>query len=163
VSAAEPAAVELRPARAGEAEALRALLAAAKGHWGYAPERVAAWARTVDMAATLREQDVWVATEDGAPVAWAGLVPPRDGVAELEHLWVDPMHMGLGIGSALFRQAARRAAELGAVRMEWEAEPNALGFYHRMGGRELRTVVSEWGRTLSVMGVELTEGDRVRA
>jgi GNAT superfamily N-acetyltransferase len=162
VSAREPDAVELRPAHADEAEALRGLLAAAKGHWGYPPGGVAAWARTVDIAETLREQEVWVAAEDGAPVAWAGLVPPRAGVAVLDHLWVDPLHMGLGIGSALFRQAARRAAELGAVRMEWEAEPNALGFYHRMGGRELRTVVSEWGRTLSVMGVELAGYDRGR-
>ena len=24
------------------------------------------------------------------------------------------------------------------MRMEWEAEPNALGFYERMGGRYLR-------------------------
>ena len=36
------------------------------------------------------------------------------------------------------------------VRMEWEAEPNALGFYERMGGRYLRDSDprSKWGRTL---------------
>jgi hypothetical protein len=39
--------------------------------------------------------------------------------------------------------------------MEWEAEPNALGFYARMGGRPLRTATSEWGRELSIMGVSL--------
>ena len=145
----------LRRARRGEAERLRDVLAAAKGHWGYDPAGVSEWAASIDMPATLREQEVWVAESDGAVVAWAGLMPPRDGVAVLDHLWVDPGSMRAGIGSALFRRAADRAAELGAARMEWEAEPNALGFYGRMGGRMLREVISEWGRPVQVMGVDL--------
>jgi hypothetical protein len=39
--------------------------------------------------------------------------------------------------------------------MEWEAEPNALGFYRKMGGRHLRTDITEWGREGSVMGLDL--------
>jgi hypothetical protein len=39
--------------------------------------------------------------------------------------------------------------------MEWEGEPNAVGFYERMGGRRVRTVTSEWGRELPVMAVDL--------
>jgi hypothetical protein len=40
--------------------------------------------------------------------------------------------------------------------MEWEAEPNALGFYERMGGRYLRdSEPSAWGRVIPVMGVDL--------
>ena len=45
---------------------------------------------------------------------------------------------------------------LGAKRLEWEAEPNAIGFYEKMGGRYVReSEQTEWGRRLSVMGVEL--------
>lgn len=40
--------------------------------------------------------------------------------------------------------------------LEWEAEPNAIGFYERVGGRVLRTSEPTiWGRVLPVMGVEL--------
>ena len=131
------------------------MLAAAKCHWGYDPAVVGEWAASIDMPATLRDQEVWVAEADGAVVAWAGLMPSRDGVAVLDHLWVDPGSMRAGIGSALFRRAADRAAELGATRMEWGAEPNALGFYRRMGGRDLREAISEWGRPMQVMGVDL--------
>ena len=130
--------LELRPATPADGERLRELLAAAKGWWDYDPAVVADWAASIDIEATLREQEVWVAQTRGEVAAWAGLLPPRDGVAVLDHLWVDPASMGLGIGSALFRNAARRAAELGAQLMEWEAEPNALGFYAEMGGRRLR-------------------------
>lgn len=54
------------------------------------------------------------------------------------------------------RHAAEGAAGLGATAMEWEAEPNARGFYGRMGGRPVRTTTSEWGRDLTVMRVLLS-------
>ena len=67
-----------------------------------------------------------------------------------------PSAVGRGVGTRLFRRAEERARELGATRMEWEAEPNAVGFYERLGGRFLRkSEPSEWGRVLDVMGVEL--------
>ncbi len=38
----------------------------------------------------------------------------------------------------MFRFVAERGRQLGASRLEWEAEPNAVGFYERMGGRYFR-------------------------
>ena len=73
----------------------------------------------------------------------------------LEHLWIEPEWIGRELGSALFEFAAQRARALGARLLEWEAEPNAAGFYEKMGGRRLRETTSEWGRTLSVMGLDL--------
>jgi GNAT superfamily N-acetyltransferase len=119
---------------------------------------VSEWAASIDMPATLREQDVWVAESDVAVVAWAGLIPPREGVAVLDHLWVEPGSMRAGLGSALFRRAADRATELDAGRMEWGAEPHALEFYRRMGGRDLREMIGEWGRPVQVMGIDLPAG-----
>lgn len=79
-------------------------------------------------------------------------------VCVLEDLWVDPPAMGRGIGARLFRRAVERARACGATRLEWEAEPNAVGFYEKMGGSVLRdSEPSEWGRVLPVMGVSLTE------
>lgn len=82
-------------------------------------------------------------------------MPHRD-VCVLEDLWVLPEAMGKGVGTRLFRRAAERARGFGATRLEWEAEPNAVGFYERMGGRFLRkSEPSEWGRILDVMGLDL--------
>jgi GNAT superfamily N-acetyltransferase len=78
-----------------------------------------------------------------------------DGVSTLDHLWVEPGRMRTGLGTRLFRHAAGAAREMDASEMEWEGEPNAVGFYERMGGRTVRTVTSEWNRTLDVMAVEL--------
>ena len=135
---------------------MREITAAAKGVWGYDPERVRAWAAALDLSPErLADAHAFVAEIDGGPVGWAEILPPDAGVCVLEHLWVVPARMRHGAGSALFRHAAAHAAGLGAIAMEWEAEPNALGFYARVGGRPVRSTTSEWGRELTVMAVSL--------
>ena len=75
----------------------------------------------------------------------------------LDDLWIEPAWMGKGIGSGLFRHAAEQGRQTGAARMEWEAEPNALGFYEKMGGRYVRDgEPSVWGRVNAVMGLDLS-------
>ena len=50
------------------------------------------------------------------------------------------------------RETARRKAT------EWEAEPNAVGFYEKLGGRYLRdSEPSAWGRVIRVLGVDLAD------
>ena len=146
----------IRSARPDEGERLREIAAAAKGHWGYDAALVRTWAASLDLSpGRLSAAHAVVADADGRAVGWAEVLAPTDGVCVLEHLWVEPARIRTGIGSQLFRHAAGHARDLGATAMEWEAEPNALGFYARMGGRPLRTATSEWGRELSIMGISL--------
>jgi N-acetylglutamate synthase-like GNAT family acetyltransferase len=146
------AVVAVRAAEAADYERLRELTLESKAHWGYDRELVRRWAEGLTFGG---EQERWVADMDGFVVAWAALIPPKDGVAVLDDLWVDPAWMGRGLGSRLFAAAADRARELGAARLEWGAEPNAVGFYEKVGGRKLRDHLSEWGRVLPWMGLDL--------
>ena len=53
-----------------------------------------------------------------------------------------------------------RGRELGVSALEWEAEPNAVGFYEKVGGRYVRdSEPSEWGRVLPVMRLELGDDE----
>jgi GNAT superfamily N-acetyltransferase len=140
----------LRPAVSGDEHRLRAVAEASKGYWGYDLERVRDWAATLDFA-----REIWVAELDGEIVAWVALGPLDDGVSELDDLWVEPGVIRMGIGTTLFHYAAERARGAGAHALRWEAEPNAVSFYERMGGEIVGSVTSEWGRTLPVMQVEL--------
>jgi GNAT superfamily N-acetyltransferase len=148
--------VVVRPARADEGTRLKEIAIAAKGFWGYEADKVRAWADQGDFTPErLQELVVFVAESGGGIVGWASLIP-KDEVGWLEDLWIDPAWMDKGVGSLLFRHAAEYAKGLGAGRMEWEAEPNAIGFYEKMGGTYVReSEQTEWGRYLSVMGVEL--------
>jgi GNAT superfamily N-acetyltransferase len=142
----------LRPAAGDDHERLRELTFESKAHWGYDRDFVRRWAEGLDFESDCER---WVADLDGAIVAWASLVPPADGVAVLDDLWVDPAWIGRGLGSRLFRLVADRARELGAERLEFGAEPNAVGFYEKLGGRKVRDHVTEWGRVAPWMGIEL--------
>jgi len=103
----------------------------------------------------LGKKDAYVAEVDGRAVGWVAVIPQGDS-CWLDDLWVEPEWIGAGIGSSLFRHAAERGRQLGAGRMEWEAEPNALGFYEKMGGRYLRdSEPSAWGGIIAVMGLDL--------
>ena len=146
------AVVTVRAAGPADHERLRDLTFESKAHWGYDRDFVRRWTEGLSFESG---QERWVAEEDGEIVGWAGLVLPAEGVAVLDDLWVTPAAMGRGLGRQLFRLAADRARELGAERLEWGADPNAVGFYEKMGGRKLRDHVTEWGRVAPWMGLEL--------
>ena len=92
---------------------------------------------------------------DGGVVGWSALIATGE-VCWLDDLWIEPQWIGKGVGTRLFQHAAERGRQLGAGRMEWEAERHALGFYEKMGGRYLRdSEPGVWGRVSPVFGVEL--------
>ena len=140
----------IRQAVPEDAPRLREVARAAKAHWGYDEELVRGWAAGIEP-----NGDIEVAEEDGEVVAWAGLLPGADGVYVLEDLWVVPEYMRRGIGAELFRRAAARARELGASRLEWGSDPNAVGFYEKVGARVVGEHVSEWNRMTPVMRLDL--------
>jgi GNAT superfamily N-acetyltransferase len=146
----------VRPAAPNEGERLREIATAAKGYWEYDEDRVREWGASLDFSEDgLRGKEVYVAEVDGRIVGWAALIHQGE-LCWLDDLWIEPASIGTGIGSRLFRHTADRAAEVGARRMEWEAEPNAVGFYEKVGGHYLRdSEPTEWGRTLAVMGIDL--------
>ena len=127
---AEP---RIRRARPDEADALSALAARSKAHWGYDT----AFLERVRDAMTLRPEDVdlhevWVLeSTDGTPIGYHRVIPGDP--AELEDLWVEPSSIGSGAGRRLFEHAVAVARGGGASALEIDADPNALGFYERMG------------------------------
>jgi predicted N-acetyltransferase YhbS len=52
-------------------------------------------------------------------------------------MWVTPGSIGTGVGKALFLDAMDRAATLEVREIEISADPNAAGFYERMGASQI--------------------------
>lgn len=130
----------IRPARASEAEALDRVAMAAKAHWGYSEQDLAAWAQ--DLRTQPETIDTWptfVAESEGSVVGVMQLCPTSNPW-ELVSLWVHPSHMGKGIGRELLRQAIDTAVSAGQRRICIDADPHALGFYLACGAMQVATV-----------------------
>ena len=79
-------------------------------------------------------------------------------IASIENLWVLPAYMGQGIGKQLFLHAVALAQERGYKTLQLEADPNAVGFYEKMGMHkvgERQTEVEGQPRNLPIMEMSL--------
>lgn len=140
----ERAQSRIRPARPGEAAALRALTLRAKAHWGDPPEDLAAWADALDMdEAFLARSATWVAEgPDDALQGYYSLLyeaqpvdgdRPADPAWWLDNLFVEPACMGGGLGAALYRHAAAEVRKRGENQLFLLSDAHAAGFYAHMG------------------------------
>ncbi|MHB8508532.1 MAG: GNAT family N-acetyltransferase [Candidatus Dormibacteria bacterium] len=155
----------VRTATSDEAPLLRGIQLLSKAHWGYPDETIARFAEVISMSPEyVHHADVWVIEDAGYVAGWHSLAWRAD-VMELHNLWVVPSRIGHRVGRWLYEHALTRAGELGATRLEWEAEPNAVGFYEHMGAKHLREATSVLGNPISWMGVDLrplTQGSELR-
>jgi predicted amidohydrolase/GNAT superfamily N-acetyltransferase len=147
--------VSIRPAAANELDRLRDIAADGKRFWGYDPDLVEQWVALGDFTPEVfAAKDVFVAVAAEEIIAWSSVILKGD-LCWLDDLWVAPAWIRHGIGRRLFEHAVRYAKSAGATAMEWEAEPFAVAFYEKMGGRHLRDseLSAIWNRTLPVMGL----------
>ena len=155
----------IRRARPEEAPALRALAHRSKAHWPYTREFLAKVEPMLQLdPEDVADQEVWVLDLDDIAVGWHRVTEHGER-AELEDLWLEPPVIGTGLGRFLFQHAVGVAERLGAIRMEWDADPYALGFYTAMGGEEIGQTPSaaEPGRMLPRMRVVVNQrGTRKR-
>jgi GNAT superfamily N-acetyltransferase len=68
------------------------------------------------------------------------------GTVELDDLFVEPDAMGRGVGRRLIADVVSRAAAARATSIDVTANPNALGFYERLGFRVTGDVATLFGR-----------------
>ena len=145
----------LRRALPEDATTLTQIAVDAKRHWGYPEHWIKHWESDLTISSDfIRDNHVYVAEEDGEIRGFYALVVSGDK-AELEHMWVTPACIGTGIGKELFLDAMERAAALKVRGVELSADPNAAGFYERMGAVQI-------GETESVIDGQVRKLPRMR-
>jgi GNAT superfamily N-acetyltransferase len=149
----------IRRARPDEAEQLSGLARRSKAHWGYDAEflRRAVAELTITPRA-ITDHEVWVLEHEGRIIGFHRVIPGQPAV--LEDLWLEPDGIGAGHGRRLWEHAVGVARAGGASVMELDAEPNAMGFYQRMGAVGVGVTASPVvpGRDLPRMRVSLEDG-----
>jgi GNAT superfamily N-acetyltransferase len=127
----------IRPAATDEAPVLTNMALEAKRYWGYPEHWIKHWESDLTISSDfIHENHVYVAEEDGQIQGFYALTVSGNK-AELDHMWVRPTLIGTGIGKELFLDAMERAAALKVIAVEISSDPNAAGFYRRMGATEI--------------------------
>jgi GNAT superfamily N-acetyltransferase len=131
-SAGESALV-VRRAVCGEAAQITALVLRSKAVWGYEAQFMRrAAAELVVSEQDIAARDVFVAQVGETLAGVTGI----DHVAkppELDLLFVDPTHMGTGVGRALLRHALAAARARGLHELAIVSDPHAETFYLSQG------------------------------
>ena len=121
----------VRRASPADTAALRALMATSNGY-----DRPEARAMIVGFAESWSVPDgpheVWLAEAGGAVVGFYTLLP-HAADQELDLFFTANTAQGTGLGRRLFAHMAERARALGASSVVISSNPEAAGFYRRMG------------------------------
>jgi GNAT superfamily N-acetyltransferase len=126
--------VLIRDARAAEQRSLIELQRRASLHSEAYREQLLAHPDAVELPVEQIEDGLVRVAELGDDVVgFAVLLRPTRGACELDGLFVEPAHMGAGVGRALTEDARRIARERRAARIEVVANPEAVPFYQRLG------------------------------
>lgn len=154
--------MQITRAKAEDAAKLTEIALAAKRHWRYPERWIEAWRSVLVIKPEFVViHETYVARVDDRAVGFYSLIK-AGAELRLEHLWVTPDAMGRGVGRALFEHAVGRGRSLGCVRMKIESDPNAAGFYERMGAQRVRIEVNEVDgqrRELPVLVLQIKSSD----
>lgn len=118
-------------------------------------------ALSIDAAAIVDGRVLVAVDAKDTPLGVTAVGLTEDSV-ELTHLFVEPGQLGQGIGAALFAAALRWTRNRGRRELLIASDPNAIGFYERMGAVKAGLVPSDAipGRMLPLLRCSVPRGCR---
>ena len=135
--------LRIRPAAKEEADRLSQIAHDAKRYWGYPEHWIKHWQDDLTISPDfIVANQVFLAEQDDQILGFYALKIQHEK-AELDHLWVAPEHIGTGVGKQLFLHAMQSSARRNISEIEILSDPNAEGFYQKMGAHRVGEAVSE--------------------
>jgi len=155
----------IRDAIPDEASYLSDLSMRSKAYWGYSTEFMQSCANELVINKTdieNSENHYVVALLDTKVVGYYSLEVIAKSEIELSALFVEPEHIGSGIGYLLILNAKNLALNLGAQKIIIQGDPNAEKFYRSIGGKKIGSKESESipGRFLPLFEINLINSNR---
>ncbi|MBP2644251.1 MAG: GCN5-related N-acetyltransferase [Firmicutes bacterium] len=157
----------IRPAKEADSKVLTEISFVSKRYWNYPEEYFAVWKDELTITPSyIQHNRLYIAEVDGKEAGyfslvevendfWAGKVFVAKGFW-LEHIFIRPEYIGCGIGSQLVEHLKSICKELGLKKVLVFSDPNARGFYDKMGVRYRKEVASSIeGRTVSFYELDI--------
>ena len=156
--------LNIRRAQPHEYEQLSDIAFRSKAYWGYSAEFMQACRDELTYSPdALSNHPFFLATEiqelnDESTLGFYGLVQVSESTIELEALFLDPAHIGRGVGRVLYEHALIEAKKSGSRCLTIQSDPNAKAFYMKVGANLIdeKESGSIPGRFLPLFSVDLT-------
>ena len=132
----------IREALPDEASPLSDLALRSKAYWGYSKDFLDACRAELAVDRSRigsPDYQCFVALLGDSIAGFYTLVKLSADTCELEALFVDPEHIGKGLGRSLIQHATARLSTLGAQRMIIQGDPHATEFYVATGAIQVGT------------------------
>jgi ribosomal protein S18 acetylase RimI-like enzyme len=149
--------MKFREATPADADALTQLALRSKRAWGYDEEFMQRVMPDMIVHPDVLFSERGIIAEDGRSVLGYAIVRVDGREAHVRDLFIEPAYFRQGIGKALFTEAVRYARKRGAKTIALQGDPHAVGFYKRMGMRQIGSEpsIAGGGRMLPAMLLDL--------
>lgn len=128
--------LQLRAARIDELDKLTELCWQSKALWGYDDNAMRCCKEKLTFQPADIDNTLIYVAESGDNLLGAAQLYFNNDIAFLQRLFVAPAYTKHGIGKALFGWSLKAAHHAGAQRLLIDSDPQAAGFFLRMGARE---------------------------
>lgn len=129
------------------------LIEKAKRHWGYSDELMTIWLPDLLISSEdYTNRLFWKMSVNEEMLGVFSVSIIDDNYCELEDFWLHPLAIGKGLGGEMFQFVIRYLKKIKSKVLIINADPNAEGFYLRMGAERIKLVESKpKGRMLPLM------------
>ncbi|WP_017728458.1 GNAT family N-acetyltransferase [Halalkalibacterium ligniniphilum] len=125
----------IRKAKPKDSDTLSNLAYKSKSYWGYSKDFLKRSKDDLTVTGEYIEQNpVYLMEKDNKIVAFYNFEVKNK---KLEALFIDPDYIGKGIGKLLWLDLLGKAKELNIKEFTLDSEPNAEGFYLKMGANKI--------------------------
>ncbi|MFF2176441.1 GNAT family N-acetyltransferase [Lysinibacillus sp. NPDC058147] len=125
----------IRSAKVQDCDLLSNLAYKSKAYWGYTEDFLQQCKGDLTVTKEyVEENPVYVMESDNKIVAFYSFTLNE---LKLDALFIDPEYIGKGLGKILWKHLLNEAKELGISEFTLDSEPNAEGFYLKMGAKNI--------------------------
>ena len=142
-----------------DSEELSNLTFKSKAHWGYSIDQMEKWREDLQVSKDyIQNNEVFLVKDGSQIIGYYSYFKNSDSTVKLDNIFIDPDHMGRGLGSVLMNDFIARINKLQVTTITLDAEPNAEKFYERFGFRTIDQLKSSIpDRYLPVMELKLND------
>lgn len=134
--------LEIRQAKSSEAALLTDIAARGESYWGVDPDFVENFTAIYRITENfINDNPTYVIEEEGKIIGFYGLSTKKEQ-KELEYLYIEPEYIGKGYGRHLWNHMIDYCKGNGIDNIVFVANPQAVGFYTKLGAVEIGLVES---------------------